>query len=359
MSLIEVMILMTVLSLIALGSTSVIKTTIEIQMKSELKKVLEQVRDNIIQNLMDDGAWGRTITAYPFNHANGLGCLRDNSTTPCNHDPAPRLNQNFNIRSDGDGTGVSSLLYEGEQAGTGIAPDGTFCTTFSSTTGNDLCPFRYNLDLQFTCPTGQLTCSKPKVQIFGRFISNPVNRSGFLARLDVGDLDFTVEKFARSRFEPFIIRHFSTGSNAGGGACVAGGKSVRSLTEIFSDSGGNVSNFNAATSRFRLRRGEYTCTITAQVHNLPQGFSISIEQAVGPNPIQIPVAGAYTGENESVQISGTIRFNVSQDESPWLHLVQYCTQSNSTFDMGIPTPGVPSSNYDGVSFTSLNCVRTS
>lgn len=352
MTLIEVMILMTVLSLIALGTTTLLKTATEIQMKSELKEVLLQVRTNMIQTLEDDNSWGRTISSYPFTHANGLGCLRDSTTTLCNHDPAPRLNVNFNVRTDGDGAGASSLYYESAQPTTGIAPDGTFCTTFNTTTGNDLCPFRYNLDLQFTCPTGQLTCSKPKVQIFGRFASNPLNRSGYLARLNIGDLDFTVEKFARTRFEPFIIRHYSTGSG-GGGNCVGGATTTRELTEILTDAGGNVLGLNIATNRFRLKKGEYTCTITAQVHDIPTGFSISLEQATGPNPITIPISSGYTGAHESLQAYGTIRLNVTQN-SPWFHIIQYCVQNSSPFGMGMPTPG-----YSGASFTSINCVRTS
>ena len=354
MTLVEVMILMTVLSLIALGTTTLMRTTIQIQMKGDLTERLLQVRANLIQTIEDDNAWALTISNYAYAHSTGLGCLRDGSTVPCNNDPAPRVNQNFNIRTDGDGTGAASIYYAGEQATTGIAPNGQFCTTFSTGTGDDLCPFRYNFDLQFTCPTGQLTCSKPKVQVFGRFVSNPLSRDGILARLNLDSLDFVVEKSSQVRYEPLVIRHYST-SNSGGGSCVAGGKTARDLTEVFSDSAGNVLDFNSAVNRFRLKKGDYTCHITAQVHNIPSGFSISLEQATGgPNPIVIPITTAYTEDNTSIQVSGTIRLNLSED-SPWLHLLQYCTQSNSSFDMGIPTE-----NYaQGSSFTTIHCVRTS
>jgi hypothetical protein len=377
MSLMEIVVIMTVLSLVALGTTQMLKQLVQGQKESNVKEALFRARANIIRLIENDSTWALTISAYPFTHP--LGCMRDNSTTEC----SPGVyNQNFDVRCDPEceymlnGTLTTSpIYYAGGSNNTGISPEGHICTGFNTGAGSDACPYRYNFVIEHTCPTGQPTCKKPRVLIRGNLVVNPASRGGLLSRVNTENPDvdnqsmsFVVRRGSHTRYEPFVIRHFSTSNQVAerfGGQCTGSGTpSVRRLLaggyDANADMGGSVLDYQPAQNRFRLRKGDYECTISAQAYGQPNGFRISLREPGSGNRVEIPVGSAFTPAHGSSQVTNKVKFSLSQ--ATWLQVIQYCTTPNTIGDMGIAsrTGGTQASpTYDGYSFTILSCVRIS
>jgi Tfp pilus assembly protein PilE len=379
MSLMEIVVIMTVLSLVALGTTQMLKQLVQGQKESNVKEALFRARANIIRLIENDNTWAQTITAYPFGHP--LGCMRDNSTTEC----SPGVyNQNFDVRCDPEceymlnGTLTTSpIYYAGGTNSTGISPEGHICTGFNTGAGSDACPYRYNFVIEHTCPTGQPTCKKPRVLIRGNLVVNPASRGGPLSRIntenpevDNQSMSFIVRRGSHTRYEPFVIRHFSTSNAASqvfGGQCPPPSGTPPLPTPIprrlevggydpNTDMGGSVLEYRPAQNSFRLRKGDYECTISAQAYGLPNGFRITLRETVGgPNRLEIPVGAAYTPAHATGELNSNIKFSLSR--ATWLQIIQYCSNgfTPSNANMGVATPVYT----DGYSFTILSCVRIS
>lgn len=363
MSLIEIMIVLVIMGLLGVGTTNLLKGTIETQRKNDVKVSLSQFRDNLKKTLNDDTAWEKTVQQYP---ADGsvllIGCLQDNvlAGNLCAHESTPGT-LNFIVRDS-----LDNIYYDSATLTSGLTPDGQLCNTFNATSGNDICPYRYNLAVTLRCPNQTPTCIKPKVIIDATFVVRPVDMAGPLGRVDPNAYTFQIVRSERLRYEPLHVVHrvLGTGTAAepsGGGTCTG---VARPLTSVENDVGNNVAglsgNTNGLTNTFSLQPGIYDCTITAQVFGVPSGFNIMLQSPALANPV--PIGNGFTGEFSSTVVTGKARFQTTAVAG--FQVIQTCPGITNWGTPGVDysnprNMGIPNPDYNtNTTYTEVNCVRT-
>lgn len=340
MSLVEVMIVLVVMSLIGLGTTTLIKNMFDLQKVQESKNSLRQLSVNLQDVIKNDIHWNASV-AHASNTNSRFTCLRD-STPDCNTGGSS-TNPNIYL--------TSGAYYLAAQGTRGFTETGTACNTYPSTT----CPIRFNLEVETECTNGEANCPRPQVIVTGNIVVAPaaINDSPALRKIDTrtaaqsGTLSFQIRRGERMRYEPLEIQyHFADGTGQSGGACNAGGIRNRPLNREVHDVGNNATL--VPTTGFRLVAGTYECVINGQAYGATGGYSITLSG--GGN--SYPIGSGYSPVNASSSITGKVRFTITADTV--FRLQHYCAASNSTFDMGIPAP-----NYAaGATFSTITCIRS-
>ncbi len=350
LSLVEMMVVVTIMSLVGLGMSSLLTNMVSIQKKTEKKDVLLQMKNLIEANIKDNNAWANSVIHATNNTT--LNCLRD--TVGNCADGA--VQTNFNIYNR-----ANTLVFQGASATGGFSPEGVLCNTFNATTGNNLCPFRYNLRWTARCPGGVNPCNKPVVHVVGDLVVNPANKSDPSNNINVGAYRIDFNRGDLMRYEPLEVRHYqNNGAFARSGTCPAGTGVYRSLqagplAAIAHDIGSNVVSSNATS--FVLRPGTYICTVSAQVYHMPAGFKIELHNMTTPaNTYNI--ASGMTGPYTSQTVSGVASFELNANAR--FSVYQGCAPGTpadlpaANFQRGIPSPVYA----DGNTFTRVSCVRS-
>ncbi len=375
MSLIEVMIVMTIMSLIGLGTATLMKNMFSIQRRSSLKAVASEIKNDLETVLKNDTAWGFAINANP-----SLSCLQD-AVGACAHSPfsgdpaAPGASLAADINVF-DSTGAS--WYDSTNAASGFsADDGQICRTFAAAAGggNDDCPFRYNISIFTECPGGVGPCNKPQVTILATMVFNPADPSDSRNRLNVDDFVVSFRRGERVRYEPLEIIHSET-DETGGGDCTGNTWVPRILSSIRYDIGGNAAIVNGPGGEFSLASGTYECKVIAQGYEAIDGFSIRLLDLTTNNPI--PIGGAYSGWNSSAYVTGTVQ--IERASATTFRIEHFCADDSvgessahdygshlvapdngcAECEMGIPAPSA-GGGYGGSEtvYTTITCVRSS
>ncbi len=340
MSLIEVMVVMAVMTLIGLGTASLMKNMFSVQRSAALKLSVWEIQKNLVTILKNDASWAGSLN----NAANVaiLGCLRDSPVpvTGCNNG---QTGNNFVIHDRRGGAWYNPILPN-----TGFAVDGTVCNTFSAVlgAGDDSCPFRFEVAWTGFCPGGVGPCEKPQVTLALTLIYNPGDPSDPRNRLNVADYALTFPRNERLTFEPFEIRHVRSGG-AGGGACASNSwNNPRPLTNILYDQANNVT---LAGTRFTVQPGAYRCKISAQGYRATSGFSIRLWDVT--NSTAFYVGGGFANAESTTYAMGTVNFRRA---NPTVFELQHFSPNCSAggFSMGRAAP------TDTV-LTSISCVRSS
>lgn len=351
MSLIEIMVVLTVMSLIGLGTTSLIRNLMQIQKRARSTTNISTIRQNLQNTIKNDTAWVQTIANGPGTGPNQIGCLDDDPATPCNHSadiPAPLPNDiatytaavaagrgPFDIY---DASG--NLFYQGSSAGEGFTLEGQPCNTFNNAGGNDNCPFRYQLTWFANCPNAVSPCIRPQVIVIAQFLNNPASKGDPIYRFDTVDMSFTIKRGERIRHEPFEITMEYNADPGGTGTC--NGTEVRPLSRMV-DAANNVTAFGG--NQFTLGPGTYECSISANSLGgpTPAGFSIALQDTT--NNRLFNVGSAVPAANATAIVSGQVNFDVSANSV--FRLIQNCPIANpSAYALGIPIP------FSGASYTS-------
>ena len=355
MSLVEVMVVLTIMSMIGLGTATMMKNMFSIQKRVDTKSNILQLQNNLETLLKNDDAWGASVTAAA--NAAKLGCLTDSVATTCADGFTASDWQVF------DNTGA--LFFRADQATRGFTIDGAPCNTFNRVAGDDTCPLRYDLTWTALCPGTTDPCQKPQVVIVGNLVYAPLNLSDPSQRINVADYQININRGERMRYEPFEITYQVTGLVAGpgsggipGGACNAGGTIRRPLSTITYDVGNNVT-LNTGTSTFTLPAGTFECKITAQGYGANQGFSVEMRDI--DNAINYPAGSAYSGPNGTAYAIGTVQLQLTNVGGTRFRLQHRCGVSNSNFDMGIPfdRQGLAGDYSTPTVYTSISCIRSS
>lgn len=351
MSLIEVMIVMTIMSLIGLGTATLMKNMFAIQRRNNLKVVASEIKLNLEKVLKNDTAWGFTVNAGA--NAGTLNCLKDNIGN-CNHGAAIGAFNVMNIDN--------TPYYQSIQATRGFAADGTSnCNAFVNkpAAGSDACPFRYNLRATFTCQgnPAPATCNKPQVRIEGDFIYNPNDLSDPRNRINEADYKIDFIRGARERYEPLQVVYMPT-TNAVTGCTNTNTWEPRPLTGETYDAGNNVT---VAGNSFTLVPGTYDCKIIAQAYEAIEGFSLQLYSTTKP---PIPVGGGYSNLGTTAYSTSAVQLQLT---SPTTFQLRHMCIDNpagppssmrGNFDMGIPLETL-GTYLNGTLLTSITCVRTS
>lgn len=374
MSLIEVMIVMTIMSLIGLGTATLMKNMFSIQKRSSLKNIAEEIRNNLETVLKNDTAWG-----FSVNNNASLNCLRDNvgscAETLFNGNttsPNAGFANNINVW---DANGAA--WYNAAGAAIGFRADnGNVCNTYNGAggSGNDVCPFKYTLRIYSECPGATVNCDKPQITVLGLMTFNPQDPSDPRNKLNVDDYIILFQRGERVRYEPLEII-YSENDSSGGGDCTANTWVPRPVSSINYDVGGNATITNGPLGQFRLQPGTYECKIIAQGYEALDGFSIRLRNITAGTNLGV-VANAFSGWNSSAFATGTIQLQLAS--ASVMQFQHFCSNDNlpspgdgsdhayppgpcSECEMGIPVPG-GGGGYGGGSgaiYTTINCIRSS
>lgn len=148
------------LSAVVLGvSLSVMKISSNLVKSSNTFVGINEIRSTILDTLKNDTAWKNTLN-YAGN-GTVFKCVVGNGTG---------LGGKLSCKNKGGAftlmTTQNTVFTQAAKAGNntdGITSSGTYCNTFSTTTGNDNCPYRYVLTWIPRCTTTD--CFNPTIEV--------------------------------------------------------------------------------------------------------------------------------------------------------------------------------------------------
>jgi hypothetical protein len=366
----EVVITTAIVSVLALGGSSLILDMFAAEKKSATLKMLAQLRVGLIQAITtatvdpvaNPTAWDRTVADLTDPTGNpSMACLQNH--TACTKDTPQALNLKYQ-----DGTEA----FYARIATRGFRWDGSICNTFSLATPDSSCPFRYNLTWVARCVdktvgSVKTACLNPMIEVNADLLFAP----GASDPLNGQPINFKVYEIRARRGDggqtnlPVIIANIvdeATAGIVGEGRCDIGGVSggvARRFNTIVSDPGSNVS-FPSATS-FTLKRGSYECRLQSP------GFKN------GGNKIRL-VGGSYdlSSSMATAALTGgavnlTMQANLILSSDTTFQVIHSCTshpQANTfgaqtdSWAMGVPVPA-PGADYTAVTYSTVTCVKTS
>ena len=365
MSLVEIMVVLVVMSLIGLGTTSLLKNMLVTQSKIGIKGNIQNIKNQMESVLRDDTAFMQTVNLFASPAATNLGCYADGGPDCTDRDlpagvdsgtPPPDLVSettvnNFVVRDRG-----GLVFYDATVATNGFTLDGAPCTTYDNTTGNDDCPIRFNFDYFMECPGALTTCGRPTVTVTAVMKVNPASKGDPRFNINVNNFYVFVRRDQAVRNEPILIRHFQE-DNTGPGNCgtSANDRRVRTLRD-FTGNGKDLedpaNNVTKTDTTFTLNPGTYNCTVTAQAFDIVSGFQIFMTDS-GSNDFFI--GSGITAPGNSTVVTGSAHFSLSA--STTFEIVQVCADNSTNlnnFNQGIPLGDYTTGN----SFTQVFCTRT-
>ncbi|MCB0377467.1 MAG: prepilin-type N-terminal cleavage/methylation domain-containing protein [Bdellovibrionales bacterium] len=344
--LIEIMITLGIMGLITLGSAQLFKHVIKIQNRNSTKAAIAEVENQLRTTILNDTAWANSV-----NHAQNsasMGCLRETHPTGCAHN----FTSAFNLFD-----GRNNQVYPGLTANAGYTMQGQRCNAYRGDpanpgSGNDNCPFHYQLSWTASCPPGVTPCKNPMITVSGLLLINPEDQSRTAFQFDPQNYSFDLLRGANNtRYEPLEVGHYST-SGTTGGACATGNSWARRIINHENYDLANNVTVNSANNSFQLQPGTYDCTIVAQSFDV-NGWRMRLRNLTSGS---INFAGSsYTPDGGTSSAMGKVRFSITAASR--FVLEQQCERNGSTasFDMGRP-------HYyysNGNSFTSISCIRSS
>lgn len=362
-TLIELLATVSVLAVLALGSTFLFSDLAKVQKRSSVANNISAMRaaliDAVTQTQLNQAAltpWNVSrddndlITGNP-----NMACLRNN--TPCTKDITYLLNlKNF------DGTEA----FYSRIATRGFDLNGRICNTFDDTNGNPACPFRWVMVWIPRCVgTDKPECDNPSIEVNGTLRYRPgANDILGSAPFNPNIYDFSVRRGEkRDLNEPVVLSYLEADNSGETGSCF-GVWHPRAINTISRDPGGNATL--VGTDRFTLRAGAYECRILVpgfknggnQVRLVRFIGVFSAVQAVSPT-----VTASMTGESATVVFPVTF----STIDAAQYRVEHFCSSQPSNypqnptgnqFILGVPVP-VGAGNYGGTTFTTISCVKTS
>lgn len=128
---------------------------------------IDSVRQNIQVLVRNQSSWVKTTHMSLNASPGGMGCLNDG--TPCTENGSasgtPITNRRFAIYDP-----AGTLIFDATNTANGFTFDGTPCSSFSQS-GNDECPFRFELTWSAQCTSG--SCVNPVVKVTGALVFRP------------------------------------------------------------------------------------------------------------------------------------------------------------------------------------------
>lgn len=161
-SLIEVLIITSLLGLISLGILSHLENSWRQQKRQMLKYELSVVKGQIEGYISDPVLW-TAIMNDSHNSSGNFSCLQ--TASDCSSQTSPAVNPIYGI-VDVKGT----VIYNLSPGGFGFDHQGNPCNGFSNS-GNDKCPFSYSLRWEPLCTSNP--CINPNLHITGTLLYKP------------------------------------------------------------------------------------------------------------------------------------------------------------------------------------------
>lgn len=360
--LIEVIVVVAIISIVALGIATMMQDMFSQQQKAAQRGTLNSTRARLIETLQNPTSWAATV-AHADNNSY-LACLRTGGT--CNNNQT----SGFNI-VDSSGT----VIYPSPTATAGFRPDGTNCNSYSTGTPDPACPFRWVVTWQGFCPGGNSTCQSPDIQITGTF-EYSAGSAGFGAGFNPNTYSFTFRRGSDVVLNQVVTFKYVENDNSGEEAVTGQADSCRGawVTRRLNqksdpqNTGATLDTSATATnSRFTLPAGTYNCRV------LVPGFKnggnrVQFYRYSGTPGVEAesPVTIAQLNPGGSVinSVEHTVRLNATGT----FGILHYCTQQpsedtdtygsvNDRFSRGVPVP-ISGAVYTGTTYTTVTCIRT-
>ncbi|MBL7688330.1 MAG: type II secretion system protein [Bdellovibrionaceae bacterium] len=360
--LVEVMIVAAVISIIALGMSTLFTDMFSMQSKSNQQASYTNVRQRLMQIVQSSESWALTVAPAAGNA--DMNCIRNN--TPCTS-ILGGVNQWYPltlVQADGSLNGVvafSEQFVNGTDEH-GFDNAGVLCTTFNAGTPNGACALSYDLEWHPVCPGAATSCTVPAIQVRGiaRFASPSIPVGG----MNVARYDFMVLRgSAAIRNDPVIVSFVKDETaRAGEGNCKGAWRQRQLTSPPLSDPGNNVT---VAANDMTFKAGTYNCRITAPSFKAG-GVRIRLRDITGvvPTIVSPTVTASMSGGSALAVIDTT--FTLTADTT--FKLEQYCESDpsddsdgwgavNPNYSMGVPIPD--DTGYGAVTYSVVSCLRTS
>lgn len=367
--LIEVIIAAAILSIVALGITTLVEDMLRVQKKSNSVAVINNFRTMITAAVQNGLSWEKTVADVAAATGNpSMQCLRDD-TSLCANDALADLNL-----KDSD----NGLAYYSATANHGFSYDGKYCTSFPS----DACPFRWILQWQAKCPTAA-ACNSPNVKVTGRLVYTPgaagILPGGFNPELYKIVITRGANAIRNDAVTVSYVENDKSGETPLAGNCKAAWVK-RQLNTVGIDSGNNLLNKSGSSlstpDQVELRAGTYNCRVQSPAFK-SSGNRLRLRSIAGTGfPIVTSsfASASMTGGSANLLIETTLVLNVDTT----FVVEQTCTKLPSDADaanaapygsvndnwaLGVPAPVVPPvpppNDYLGTVYTTISCARTS
>lgn len=366
--LIEAVIAAAILSIVALGITTLVEDMLRVQRKANAVGVINQMRSQITSAIQNGRSW--ELTAADLGATTGnpyMDCITNASVT-CVDGTATSLNL-----KDADGNEVYYALV----AGKGFNYDGTLCTTYPS----DSCPFSWDLRWRAKCVGGVTPCATPNVTVTGTLLYTPGSGGTLPGGFNPALYAINVVRGAEAiRNDALNVSYVMT-TNAGEGAGCDTAWVQRQLNTVTADAGNNMINKTAATTpttvavgtpnQIVLRAGTYNCRVQAPAFK-NGGNRLRITATGGtmfPAVTSSVATASMTGGSANLLIETTLILNADTsfiieqkcESRPLAAPAPYNAPYSPAIDawsLGVPVPVSPG-NYSSTVFTTVSCARTS
>lgn len=355
--LIEVMIVAAVISIIALGMSTLFSDIFSMQSKATQQGSYTNVRQRLLQAVQDTDSWARTVADGTNTQ---LACVLANTACTSLVGGVPQWYP-LTLRYSDNTIAFSEHVNAGGNEH-GFDSTGTLCTTFNAATPIATCALSYNLQWHAICPGAAATCVSPAIQVRGiALFASPVTAVG---NLNTGRYSFDILRgSAAIRNDRVIIgfRRNEGGAATGEGDC-KNPAGVQRQFNFEDDPAGNA--VVVGGNSFTLQPGIYSCRVSAPAFKAG-GVRILLESTAGTavSTTSPTVIAPLSGGSAMAVIDTTLNLTAATT----LRVMQTCTQhpsdsapwgeQNDAFSMGLPVPD--GGAYNGVTYTIVSCLRTS
>ncbi len=354
--LIEVMIVAAVISIIALGMSTLFTDMFNMQSKVTQQGSYSAVRQRLIQAINDTESWTNTLAA-PEN-ALDMTCINNNTACTSISGGVPQWYPLTLMNSDNTIAFSEQANVGGNENGFDNA--GVLCTTFNAAAPVANCALSYDLQWHPVCQGAATTCVSPAIQVRGTalFASSVV----VTGNINTARFNLDVLRGSAAIRNDRVIVGFRRDEGAvaqGEGDCKGAG--VARQINFEDDPAGNVTLTGATT--FQLVPGVYSCRVSAPSFKAG-GVRILLESTAGTavSVTSPTVIASLSGGSAMAVIDTTLNLSVATT----LRVVQSCTLhpsdstwgvQNNNFSMGLPVPD--GGLYSGATYTIVSCLRTS
>lgn len=149
LTMIEMVVVAAIGSFIVLAVSKLLLNTFELESTAKKKFWIESIKSEIINGLRGRESWQQTISSAKNSSMN---CVQN--LTPCN----PLVDNGLIEVLDAQG----GRIFDSTVPTNGFNERGEFCNSFNSLSGNDACPFRYEIRWSPTCVG---SCTNPEVRL--------------------------------------------------------------------------------------------------------------------------------------------------------------------------------------------------
>jgi prepilin-type N-terminal cleavage/methylation domain-containing protein len=343
-TLIEVMMVMGIGTVLILVIATIMKNSAVSEMEAMTFAQLATLRRDLFVQAESDVAWVNTVragSAAGARPASKMDCLLNGN--PCTVDGSPGgvpiTDQPFALYDNSN-----NLVLDGTSATIGLTTQASACNSFSQATGDDQCPFRFDLKWSAVCTPG--ACTYPLLKISGTLQYKPKS-----SKLSFNTANYSLSSFYR---ESVVLTLPPPPPPPCGGTLVGGycwyttGYSPVTCTQICSTHGG----VNTATRDFAGSNGtDAQCAAVLTSLGFPNDWGIVCGLAMNANgvlpPSPLPCVNACGAT--STQQDGCIFESWSGTYNGGAR--GRCTNQTTSFN----TPALEMSGWWGATNDALAC----